>query len=230
MYSPRFSPHRRDAFTLIELLVVIVIIGVLTGIALPVFNQVTTKSNQTKTLSNMKQVGASFLLYAQDTNNTLPALNAGNWPALVSTYVGNLQVYNSPIPGYAAGKPPQVTDPTLLASTTANYTDYIANGYNDLGTTPVPRLSLVSQPTQVIMLAILAPTVPRNSTASYVNVANTGAVGKTTWTVGSVYVFCDGSARMLLYNPAAAPASTPSSGASYTDWLWLTNKPAAANQ
>ena len=45
-----------SAFTLIELLVVITIIAILASIALPVFNGVTERANQTKDLSNANRL------------------------------------------------------------------------------------------------------------------------------------------------------------------------------
>lgn len=60
------------AFTLIELLVVISIIAILAGIALPVFSEVRVRGDQTKALSNGKQVGTACKLFAMDYNGNFP--------------------------------------------------------------------------------------------------------------------------------------------------------------
>ena len=242
MYSPRFSPRRRDAFTLIELLVVIVIIGVLTGISLPIYNSVMVKARQTTTLSNMKQVGAALLLYAGDNNSSLPPRTAPGgstnlWPALLQPYVQNLAVYNSPIPGYV-GTANQVTDPVQIISNVHNNTDYIYNGWNEFGAYTNPaisvRLAMIPTPAQTILLGIQYP----GSHQYYMDQQEgnqNDIVDKTAWasgstaagaipTVGSsIYVFCDGSSRML-QNSTSDPTKAPPSGNYYTDWLWLANK------
>ena len=69
------TPH--SAFTLIELLVVITIIAILASIALPVFNGVTERANQTKDLSNAKQIGLALKLFASDNNGAFPSKGAG---------------------------------------------------------------------------------------------------------------------------------------------------------
>jgi prepilin-type N-terminal cleavage/methylation domain-containing protein len=61
------------AFTLIELLVVITIIAILASFALPAFTTVQTRANQTKDLSNGKQIGLALKQFASDHNGYYPA-------------------------------------------------------------------------------------------------------------------------------------------------------------
>src|SRR5450755_1507139 len=64
--------NRRTGFTLIELLVVIAIIAILAAILFPVFAQARSKARQVTGLSNIKQVGLSFLMYSQDYDEKWP--------------------------------------------------------------------------------------------------------------------------------------------------------------
>ena len=66
------------AFTLIELLVVIAIISILAAIIFPTFAQVREKARQTTCLSNSKQLGTAFTMYAQDYDELLPGVTDGN--------------------------------------------------------------------------------------------------------------------------------------------------------
>src|SRR5205809_999569 len=63
-------PREWNAFTLIELLVVIAIIAILAAILFPVFAQARAKARQASCLSNMKQVGLAWTMYAQDYDET----------------------------------------------------------------------------------------------------------------------------------------------------------------
>ena len=235
------STRRHGAFTLIELLVVIVIISILVGITLPVYNQFTIKSQQVQTLSNLRQVGAAFMLYAGDNNNSLPPrvsdTTKDHWPALLKQYVQNLAVYNSPIPGYV-GTAYQVKDPVQVISNVQNNTDYIYNGWNEFGAYTNSQISVrlvqIPTPVQTILLGIQYP----GSHQYYMDQKEgnqNNIVDKTAWAPGttaagaistigsSVYVFCDGSARMLK-NSTSDPTKAPPSGDYYTDWLWLADK------
>ncbi len=74
--------HQRAAFTLIELLVVITIIGILAGIALPVYSSIQERGNQTKALSNAKQIGLALKLYASDNDGNFPQGPKGSDPSV----------------------------------------------------------------------------------------------------------------------------------------------------
>jgi len=65
-------PATRKGFTLIELLVVIAIIAILAAILFPVFAQAREQARTASCLSNMKQLGLGFKMYAQDYDEEWP--------------------------------------------------------------------------------------------------------------------------------------------------------------
>ena len=67
------SIYKRNTtgFTLIELLVVIAVIALLAALALPALQQSREASNQTKFLSNMRQLSAAYLLMVTDKDGVL---------------------------------------------------------------------------------------------------------------------------------------------------------------
>jgi prepilin-type N-terminal cleavage/methylation domain-containing protein/prepilin-type processing-associated H-X9-DG protein len=64
----------RKAFTLIELLVVIAIIAILAAILFPVFAQAKEAAKKTTSLSNLKQIGLAYVMYASDSDDKYPCI------------------------------------------------------------------------------------------------------------------------------------------------------------
>ena len=70
-----YSDNKRwtRGFTLIELLVVIAIIAILAAILFPVFARARESARRSACLSNLKQLGTAFQMYAQDFDETYPS-------------------------------------------------------------------------------------------------------------------------------------------------------------
>ena len=73
------NPQFETAFTLIELLVVIAIIAVLAGLAFPVMTAVRERGDQTKCVSNLRQVVAATTLAANDNDGRYPNMRGYVW-------------------------------------------------------------------------------------------------------------------------------------------------------
>lgn len=70
--DPKRPRKPRNGFTLIELLVVIAIIAILAAILFPVFAKAREMSRRTVCVSNLKQIGTEFQMYARDWNGRFP--------------------------------------------------------------------------------------------------------------------------------------------------------------
>lgn len=71
---------RKKAFTLVELLVVMGIMAILVSLLLPALSKAMQAARATQCLSNLRQIAAAEIMYANDNNGALPGVeySAGN--------------------------------------------------------------------------------------------------------------------------------------------------------
>jgi prepilin-type N-terminal cleavage/methylation domain-containing protein/prepilin-type processing-associated H-X9-DG protein len=92
---------QRRGFTLVEILVVIAVIGILTAMIFPVFASARLKARQSVCLSNVKQIVAAALMYADDNDETLPVTSWSSWyrinfPAAILPYTKSPKLFHCP--------------------------------------------------------------------------------------------------------------------------------------
>ena len=135
------------AFTLIELLVVMAIIAILVSIALPVFVGILERGQQTKDLSNAKQIGLGLKLYAGDNDGKFPAniVNpVGSNPEfaqLIPTYIPTEKIFYLAKSAWTPQLPDEVfTDSQSTLAANENNFAYV----NDLTDTSNPNYPIIA--------------------------------------------------------------------------------------
>lgn len=100
----------KRAFTLIELLVVIAIIAILAAILFPVFTQAKVQAKGAASISNMKQIGLAWIMYADSQDDTAACLATSTpgplnfnglayspWGVGIQPFMKNNQVLQDPL-------------------------------------------------------------------------------------------------------------------------------------
>jgi len=220
-----------SAFTLIELLVVITIIAILASIALPVFNGVTERANQTKDLSNAKQVGIAMKLFASDNNGFYPskpsaAGDYGSAPAgtaansndaffwLFPNYLTTEDIFTVATSKWTPSAPDNKIDPAGSARA-----DTLKAGENTYSY--VTNLTDTSNPA--------FPLIADGFNTGSVYVTSKAQKGGVWAAKKAVVIFCDASGQIMKVDPTSLtvnrPGVTPVASlfVPATDWLDATN-------
>lgn len=215
--------NNSSAFTLIELLIVITIIAVLASIALPAYNGVKERGDQTKDLSNAKQVALALRQFAIDNNGAYPAKApdadysaASGTPStsndafwwLFPNYLQSESIFAISGSAYSPGNPDNKLDP----SGAGTRTDTLKKGENNFAY--VSGLTDTSNPT----FPLVADGFIAGSPGKYAtNKAQPGGVwsGKK-----AIVVFCDSSGQIMKVDTSTQTVQrTDSSGAKVNMFL-----------
>ncbi len=213
------AQSKEKGISTVELLVVMVVVAVLAMLVARGLDVIRQQSVIATCLSNLKKIGAAFQMFANDHDQQLPGRvrsidpETGKWPRLLhDRYLKDKRVYAAP--GLESSYLVTGADPL---SDERNNTNFIMNGYNDLGAfddeAVVIRTNLVSHPTQTILLGMPRPRsgnfymdFVEGEFGNHVSVLDLEA-----FRLGSTYLFFDGSARFM------GPGD-------YKHEMWLVNK------
>lgn len=152
----------KQAFTLIELLVVIAIIAILAAILFPVFAQAKLAAKKTVDLSNQKQIGTMFTLYAADNDDAFPLTSfpakGNSWPMKCQPYIKNWDMFRSPADQSSLWPPagtPQPSDATPPTDPRWNFrwTSYLLNAHMNGGGT-YSTVTAIPAPASVIYMVL----------------------------------------------------------------------------
>ncbi len=152
---------RRKFFTLIELLVVIAIIAILASMLLPSLARAREKALKSTCASKLKNIGAFYILYTEDYEDTFPGGSSGIGLLATAGYMSQYKsgVFNSQYYRQFWCDQEQPTDPRGVG--TFNYAVMYYLKYDRNAGSPFPaiyrKVSAVSQASKRLVVCEVSP-------------------------------------------------------------------------
>ncbi|HEY6111176.1 MAG TPA: type II secretion system protein [Chthoniobacterales bacterium] len=221
---------KRDlrGFTLIELLVVITIIAILASFALPAYTTVQMRAQQTKDLSNIKQIGLALKQFASDNNGSFPnkvpsadystaaALTAGNvsndafwW--LFPNYLQSEDIFVVPGSAWTPNPADNVLD-TATAAARAETLEGSSGGTGG-GTNPECGYAYVAGLTDTSNPAFPLAADAFSTTTALTYATSKSVKGGVWYGQKAIVLFCDASAQIMKCTLGTNPIVTRPGGA-----------------
>lgn len=216
------------AFTLIELLIVITIIAVLAGIALPAYNGVKERGDQTKDLSNAKQIAFALRQFAVDHNGSYPSKGPAatyDDPAATTLAAGAFSndAFWWLFPN--GGEPGYLQNEQIFAVTGSAYTRSTPDNRLDASNAATRAQTLKAGENSYAYVSGLTDT----SNSTFPLIADGFVPGGTTYTTNksnpggvwagkkAVVVFCDASGQIMKVDPTSMQVQRTSSAGAKTN-------------